>query len=167
MGWTAPKTWVASEVLSAANLNTQVRDNLSYLLSGRVFATMTYYNATPVTTTSTTFVDTDATNHKITFTPKSTRALVCAMFRGSIAAVSDTAFFDLFDGTQRLGDATYGLHGTQNSAASSGAPLTLFGIVSGLTPDALATVKIQFCTTSGSYAAAIIAAPLVMWALEV
>lgn len=31
MAWTAPRTWVAGEVVTAALLNTHVRDNLSYL----------------------------------------------------------------------------------------------------------------------------------------
>lgn len=31
MGWTAPRTWVATNVLTAAQLNTDVRDNLSWL----------------------------------------------------------------------------------------------------------------------------------------
>jgi len=31
MGWTSPRTWVAGSVLTAAQLNTDVRDNLNYL----------------------------------------------------------------------------------------------------------------------------------------
>lgn len=31
MGWTAPRTWVASEVVTAAIMNTHVRDNLTAL----------------------------------------------------------------------------------------------------------------------------------------
>ena len=31
MAWTAPRTWVTNEVVTAANMNTHVRDNLSYL----------------------------------------------------------------------------------------------------------------------------------------
>ena len=31
MGWTAPRTWVAGETVTSALLNTQVRDNFSYL----------------------------------------------------------------------------------------------------------------------------------------
>lgn len=46
MSWTAPKTWTSGEVLTAANMNTHVRDNLSFLFPGatsdavpRLFAT--------------------------------------------------------------------------------------------------------------------------------
>jgi len=31
MGWTSPRTWVAGSVLTAGQLNEQVRDNLNYL----------------------------------------------------------------------------------------------------------------------------------------
>jgi len=31
MGWTTPRTWVTGEVLTKANLDTQIRDNLNYL----------------------------------------------------------------------------------------------------------------------------------------
>jgi len=31
MAWTAPRTWVTSEIVTAALMNTHVRDNLSYL----------------------------------------------------------------------------------------------------------------------------------------
>ncbi len=31
MAWTAPRTWVAGEVVTAALLNTHVRDNLQVL----------------------------------------------------------------------------------------------------------------------------------------
>lgn len=31
MAWTTPKTWASGEIVSAANLNTHLRDNLNYL----------------------------------------------------------------------------------------------------------------------------------------
>lgn len=34
MAWTAPKTWSVGELVTAANMNTHVRDNLSYLKGG-------------------------------------------------------------------------------------------------------------------------------------
>lgn len=34
MAWTAPKTWVVGAVLTAADLNTHLRDNLAYLKGG-------------------------------------------------------------------------------------------------------------------------------------
>lgn len=37
MGWTSPRTWVAGETVTAAIMNTHVRDNLSYLAAPPVF----------------------------------------------------------------------------------------------------------------------------------
>jgi hypothetical protein len=34
MAWTAPRTWVAGEVITAAMLNTHIRDNLTVLADG-------------------------------------------------------------------------------------------------------------------------------------
>lgn len=34
MAWTSPRTWVAGEIVTAANLNTHLRDNLSELRTG-------------------------------------------------------------------------------------------------------------------------------------
>lgn len=41
MAWTAPRTWVAAEITTAANLNTHVRDNMNAL-----YATGTSYTPT-------------------------------------------------------------------------------------------------------------------------
>ena len=53
MGWTAPRTWIAGELVTAAMMNTHVRDNLSYLSSsylplagGTMTGDLTLTNAT-------------------------------------------------------------------------------------------------------------------------
>jgi hypothetical protein len=38
MAWTAPVTWTAGQIVGASDLNAQVRDNQTYLLSGRATA---------------------------------------------------------------------------------------------------------------------------------
>lgn len=38
MSWTTPRTWVAGEVVTAAIMNTHVRDNLSFLKNNQVIA---------------------------------------------------------------------------------------------------------------------------------
>lgn len=35
MAWTTPRTWVTGEVVTAAQMNTHVRDDLNYLYNGR------------------------------------------------------------------------------------------------------------------------------------
>lgn len=36
MAWTTPRTWVAAEIVTASNMNTHVRDNLSFLRDTRM-----------------------------------------------------------------------------------------------------------------------------------
>lgn len=50
MSWTAPRTWVTGEVVTAAEMNTHVRDNLSAVFP----ASATYSTYTPALTASTT-----------------------------------------------------------------------------------------------------------------
>lgn len=42
MGWTAPRTWVAGEVVTAANMNTHVRDNLVTAFTSDLFGNTTW-----------------------------------------------------------------------------------------------------------------------------
>lgn len=56
--WTTPTTWVTDELVTAAQLNTQIRDNLEYLKSP---ATVVKSFTGATTTTSTSYVDIDAT----------------------------------------------------------------------------------------------------------
>ena len=54
MAWTTPRTWVTNELVTAAMLNTHIRDNLNYLLNPNGFftsstGTFTTSSATPVT----------------------------------------------------------------------------------------------------------------------
>jgi hypothetical protein len=56
--WTAPKTWATSELVTAALLNTHLRDNLEFLLKPPS-ASQDYDNGTDPTTTSTSFVAID------------------------------------------------------------------------------------------------------------
>ena len=51
MAWTAPLTWTVGQLVSAANLNTHVRDNLLFLKSNPVISEVT--STTVVTTENT------------------------------------------------------------------------------------------------------------------
>jgi hypothetical protein len=74
MAWTTPVTWTTNQLVTAADLNTQVRDNLGYLLSGRPVDVKVVSNIWTITSTS--YVDVDATNLSATLTVNSGRALV-------------------------------------------------------------------------------------------
>ena len=67
MAWTTPKTWVAGNTLTAAELNEQVRDNLTFLNS-KPSADYVLDEASDYTTTSGTFVDIDSTNLSLSIT---------------------------------------------------------------------------------------------------
>ena len=56
MAWTAPSTWVAGAILTAAQLNTQLRDNMLFLNATTNVVQTTVSGATGVANT-TTFVD--------------------------------------------------------------------------------------------------------------
>jgi hypothetical protein len=59
MPWTTPDTRAAGDVLSAANYNTYLRDNLTYLHSGRP-ALLISHAVAPYSTTSATFTPIDS-----------------------------------------------------------------------------------------------------------
>ena len=42
MSWATPVTWTAGQVVGASDLNAQVRDNMNFLLSGKVFNNIRY-----------------------------------------------------------------------------------------------------------------------------
>lgn len=75
MAWTTPKTWVAGNTLTAAELNEQVRDNLDFLFS-KPISVSNLDEAANYTTTSTTFVDVDATDLGRTITTSGGDVLV-------------------------------------------------------------------------------------------
>lgn len=132
MAWTAPATWTANQLIGASDLNTQVRDNLNYLLGGRTIGSKT--SAVSASTSSTTFVDIDATNLIITQTLTSTRALcvlVAPMYQNTAGSY---VYFDfVVDSTSRIG-GTNGIFGFSPAAAGGYyMPGVVVGIFTGLT----------------------------------
>lgn len=97
MAWTTPTTWVASTVVSAATLNEQVRDNFNYLLS-RPHQAIRRTAGADYATTSTTFVNIDATNLSIDLTMSGSTVLV--LFNG-VFRNTETVYVDFsVDGTR-------------------------------------------------------------------
>lgn len=74
MAWTAPKTWTDGSVLTAAELNEQLRDNLNFLKApdNDIKVSVAEYS-----TTSTTFVDIDNTNLSASITTSAGAAVLC------------------------------------------------------------------------------------------
>lgn len=94
MAWTTPKTWAFKELLTAANLNTHLRDNLLALKSPpsanhEADETLDY------STSSTTFVDVDSTNFSHTIT--TTGGDVFVHFHGSVYRSGGSTRLFMFD----------------------------------------------------------------------
>lgn len=99
MAWSTPKTWAVDEIVTAASMNQEIRDNVGYLggllLRGQALSAYgvaaeisgprdSYLadEATDYTTTSTSFVDVDATDFSMTIT--TTGGDVQVGFTGSV-----------------------------------------------------------------------------------
>ena len=143
MAWTTPTTVSAGDKLTSTMWNNQVAGNLSYLLSPNKGMIIRNNNG-DYSTTSTSWVDVDATNLSITITTYGGPVLVlAAMLTGQTSG--DTGGIDVtMDGT-RIGEAsTLGLV----NATSTYVPICTI-----VTPAAGShTFKLQYRTTNASYA---------------
>ncbi len=104
MGWTTPTTRSANELVTADIWNTDLVDNLDYL-NNRPSDEYTADEVSDYTTTSTTFVDVDATNFSLTI--ETNGGDVRVGFRGNVAYASQNleVYFDVVvDGTPVGGD---------------------------------------------------------------
>lgn len=120
MAWIQPKTW-SSEPLIASDMNTHIRDNLNALKDP---PTESYEFNTNYSTTSTSFVDVDATNLSLTITTTGGDVLIGAMLYHDNGRI----YFDVTQDGARLGDSSHGL------ASSNGfeGMTTLLFLVTGL-----------------------------------
>lgn len=75
MSWTVPVTWTTGQVVGASDLNTQIRDNLLYLLSGRPWGVNTF-SSSAITFNSTVDVALSTSLARIAITPSHTNAKV-------------------------------------------------------------------------------------------
>ena len=110
MAWTQPKTW-ASEPLTSTDMNTHLRDNLE-ALKDPPSNNYELNEASNYTTTSTTFVDVDATNLSLTIVTHGGDIMV--HFHGMFDHNTNGGYVFLdvdLDGTRIAGDD--GFIGTQ------------------------------------------------------
>ena len=92
--WTAPKTWATGELVSASNLNEQVRDNL-LVLKDPPSDNYEVDEGSDYTTTSTSFVDVDATNLALTITTQGGDVMV--HFHGGMVRAAASGVYISFD----------------------------------------------------------------------
>lgn len=152
--WTTPRTWVAGELVTAALMNTHIRDNMDWLKTP-IAASATW--SSNFTTTSASAVD--ITSATVTLTTNGGGVDVSVLFDTSSSAGAATAsFYVVLDGTifQRIATHTFDNAGYYRqvvavihipaasiSAAShtiklqcltSGGTLTVYGSSGGTTP---------------------------------
>ena len=84
MAWTTPKSWAVNELLTAAALNTHLRDNLNAL---KMPPTAAYVTAQDYTTTALTWADVDAAHLSLMLTTSGGDVLVgfCAPMNISVS----------------------------------------------------------------------------------
>jgi hypothetical protein len=146
--WTTPKTWVEGYLVDEDDLNEQLRDNLDALKEP---PTDSYVcdEASDYTTTSTSFVDVDATNLSLTIT--TTGGDVMVGFFGTVehsAASSNAIRFDVdLDGSVIGGDA--GLAGMNFSVSDQRLTVSFVYLVTGLSAGTH-TFKLQWETASAT-----------------
>lgn len=157
MAWTNPKTWATNELVTAANLNTHLRDNLLYLLNPNGFFTQ---STGTFTTTSATDVTVNAAL-STTITTYGGDILLGASFR--LEATTTTDVYISHDGANnirivRISAAGYyaGTVLKRGIAAGSHSFQLRWNIAGGLT-----------ATMRGVDGGGFVAAPITFWAIEI
>lgn len=167
MSWTDPRTWAVGEVVTANLLNEQLRDNLNALhtTNGDEY---TLDESTDYTTTSTSFVDVDATNLAVTLTTSGGDLLIG--FSGGVYPPAGIVYFTVdVDGSPIMGDD--GIVGTYRSNNYL-EPVSFIVLKTGLSAESH-TVKLQWkvsASTAILYAGAGTSTKDIhpqFWALEV
>ncbi len=149
--WTALWDWIDRMPISKTRLQQLlgIDGNLDYLLRGKQISYSVVAKGSDTGTTSTSFVDVDMTNYKITITPKSTRVKVEMTFSGGIA--SNVAEYDIVNVNTglRAGHATHGLGAALTNSLSIEANVHIVGYFTGLTPGTTYEFRLQYRTVAG------------------
>jgi len=95
MGWTAPRTWVAGETATAAQLNTHLRDDLTFLKSG-VAAVTTITTSSGSTTGTTELVI--ATSPAVTLDGTTLVTIQFTWYNIQLTVATDSFLVRLYDG---------------------------------------------------------------------
>lgn len=148
MAWSSPRTWVAAEVPTAAIFNTHVRDNLTYLFSGRAGSSVLRDNGSSYTTTSASFANIDVTNITQTVTINSGKALVYLTGTVAVGSTTTAAFDIAVDGTRIGASGTNGLAVANMSTGTLTVPICLIAIKTGLSVGSHTFVA-QWLSTAG------------------
>jgi hypothetical protein len=142
--WTAPRTWVNDDLITAGEVNTDWRDNLEFL-RGAPFATVSDLDGTVFSTASTTFVD--VTGATATFTTAGTaRLYVFVNGSANSGGTANTVYLTLTVDGANVGHSTLGLQYLSQAGVS---PFGFTYLTSNLSAGSH-TVKLQMRVSSGT-----------------
>jgi len=163
MPWTIPATFSPGQVVAASDLNSQLRDNELYLLAGRPMGYVMRQGVADYTTTSTTFVDVDATNLILTLALNGSRVLVVATGTMEAAVAQDMYFDWIVDSTTRAGGSNGVSQSNNNNQRQT---FTALGFFSGLSAG-VHTFKLQYRTVGGTATLHNNGQPLTLFGVEI
>lgn len=148
--WTLPRTWATGEIVTAAQLNTHLRDNLEYLKQRdeTPHNHFTCSSSTPYTTTSTAFADVDAAGLSGTLITTGGPLLIGIAGSWKSSGTGIDVCLDVSINGARIGHATYGVTFMQSIAANTYLPVA-WSQVRALAAGTYA-LKLQWRTSSGT-----------------
>ncbi|MEN8172018.1 MAG: hypothetical protein ABFS03_03975 [Chloroflexota bacterium] len=132
MVWTAPKTWAVDEVLTAADMNTYLRDNTEHLFDR---PSDSYENdlSGNISTTSTVLVAVDATRYQVSI-DSSNHVLVHFHGTVQIGAINNEANFDIAVDGVLQGDSVGGILNARATVNNYRTPVSFSRLVGPLSP---------------------------------
>ncbi len=150
--WTTPKTWNTGDPLTASDMNTQIRDNLTVLKAPPT----TLFRADQMSdysTSSTTFVDVDGAGTELELSITTTGGDVLIGFVGSVSVPGQAIniYFDIYyDSVGRIGqDDGLMVISQYYSGTVTKAPVSLICLKTGLSAGTH-TFKPQWKVASGT-----------------
>lgn len=148
--WTQPRTWTTGEIVTAAHLNTHLRDNLEYLAQQENTALnhFTCTSSSAYSTTSSSFADVDATELAGTLTTRGGPLLIGVAGAWKSSTAGNDGCIDLTVNGTRIGHVTYGITLMQSAAASVYQPLAWSQVL--ILAAGTYTLKLQWRVSSGT-----------------
>lgn len=148
--WTAPATWNVGQLVTANDLNTQLRDNLEFLKSppSGIF---TLNQGADYTTSSTSFADIDGTNISLQIaTTNLAKVLIGFTANVRRSTAGTIVYFDCTLDGVRIGgdDGIVAVYDPLNQVP--GTPVTFLAWAQGITPAGNHTFKMQWKVNANS-----------------
>ena len=146
--WTTPRTWTTGELITAAIMNTHIRDNLN-VLKAPPSDNYEVNEVSDYTTTSTSFIDVDGTNLSFTFTTSGGDVMV-HFHAALLAAAGNQIYFNVdIDGSPHAADD--GIIAVEDESGVSDADqnVTFTRLIIGLSA-ASHTFKLQWKVDAGT-----------------